>query len=88
MDDLFRYNGADWTGFALTLASLHMLGDHRRAGFLLGAAASVAWAAFSVQAESTPTLIANCVFLTLNLRGWAKWRARPETQGDPPAASQ
>ena len=86
MDDLLRYNGADWTGFALTLISLHMLGDHRRTGFLLGAAASVAWAAFSVQAESTPTLIANGVFLILNLRGWKKWR--PQTQGAPPSTNE
>ena len=81
MDDLLRYNGADWAGFGLTLVSLHMLGDHRRAGFLLGAVASVAWALFSVQAESTPTLIANGVFLALNLRGWAKWRPRDDAGG-------
>ena len=92
MDDLLRYNGADWTGFALTLGSLYLLGDHRRVGFLLGAVASVAWAAFSIQAESTPTLIANIVFFTLNLRGWAKWRPRfteaGEVDGDAGAAAQ
>ena len=88
MDDLLRYNGADWTGFALTLCSLHLLGDHKRVGFLLGAAASVAWALFSWQAESTPTLIANGVFLTLNLRGWSKWRPRVETPGDAPGTTE
>ena len=81
MDDLLRYHGADWLGFALTFASLHLLGNHRRSGFLLGVAASVAWAVFSWQAESTPTLIANCVFLGLNLRGWIKWRPRQDATG-------
>ncbi len=78
MDDPFRYLGADWTGFALTLGSLYMLGNHRRSGFLLGAASSVAWLVFSVMAGSTATVIANCVFFCMNLRGWAKWRAQPE----------
>jgi len=84
MDDLLRYNGADWAGFALTLVSLHMLGDHRRAGFLLGAVASVVWAVFAVQTGSTATLVANGVFLVLNLRGWAKWSPR----GDEGAAGR
>jgi hypothetical protein len=88
MEDLLRYNGADWAGFALTLGSLHMLGGHRRTGFLLGAAASVAWACFSYQAESTATLIANGVFFTLNLRGWLKWRPLPQTAGDVAGDSQ
>ncbi len=82
MDDLLRYNGADWTGFVLTLLSLHMLGDQKRAGFVLGAVACVAWAAFSVQAGSTATLIANIAFLGLNVRGWAKWRPVPRAPGD------
>jgi hypothetical protein len=81
MDDLLRYHGADWCGFALTLASLHLLGNHRRSGFLLGAASSIAWAAFSVQAESSATLLANVVFCGMNLRGWAKWRRIPGTNG-------
>ena len=81
MDDPLRYFGADWTGFALTLASLYMLGNHRRSGFLLGAASSVAWLVFSVLAGSTATVIANCVFFGMNLRGWAKWRALPEAEG-------
>jgi len=81
MDDLLRYHGADWCGFALTLVSLHLLGNHRRAGFLFGAASSVAWAAFSVQAESSATLLANFVFCGMNLRGWLKWRGIPGTNG-------
>ena len=84
MNDLLRYHGADWCGFALTLASLHLLGSHRRSGFLAGAASSIAWAIFSYQAGSSATLIANCVFFGMNLRGWTKWRSRPE-RNDPAA---
>jgi hypothetical protein len=79
MDDLLRYYGVDWLGFALTLGSLHLLGNHRRAGFLLGAGSTVAWGAFSVMADSTATVVANSVFLCMNLRGWAKWRVAPGT---------
>ena len=75
MDDPLRYYAVDWTGFALTLGSLYMLGNHRRVGFLLGAASSVAWCAFSVMADSQATVVANSVFFVMNLRGYVKWRA-------------
>ena len=71
--DLTKYFGADILGFALTLVSLHLLGNHRRSGFLFGAIASLAWGVFSVLAESVPTITANAVFLGMNLRGYAKW---------------
>ncbi len=73
MDDLWSYYGTDWLGFGLTFASLHLLAGQRRAGFLLGVAASVAWGAFSVMAGSIPTLTANVVFLGMNFRGYVKW---------------
>lgn len=78
MDDLFRYQGADILGFVLTFWSLQLLGSHKRSGFLVGCVSSVAWAWFSVQAESTPTLCANGVFLCMNLRGWWRWRGLDE----------
>ncbi len=73
LDALLRYKGMDLAGFVLTFASLLMLGNKQRAGFLVGCVASVAWAGFSVQAESIPTLTANGVFLVMNLRGYLRW---------------
>jgi hypothetical protein len=83
MDDLLRYHGTDWAGFALTLASLHLLGNRRKSGFLLGCAASLAWAGFSIQAESLPTLTANGVFLLMNLRGYLRWTAAEDGEEAP-----
>lgn len=77
MDDPFKYQGADMVGFALTFVSLHLLGNRKRAGFLIGAAASVAWGIFSYMAESPATLTANVVFGFMNLRGFVKWTPAP-----------
>ncbi len=83
MDDLLKYHGVDWVGFALTFASLHLLGSHRRSGFLLGAFASVAWISFAILTSSIALVIANSVFGLMNLRGWMRWRAIPSTGPDP-----
>jgi hypothetical protein len=77
VQDILRYHGLDWAGFAVTLLSLHLLGNQRRGGFLLGMVASVAWAGFSVLAESLPTLTANSVFFFMHLRAYVKWGRRP-----------
>jgi len=72
--DIARYHGTDIAGFVLTFISLQLLGSKRRSGFLVGAASGVCWGAFSYLAESLPTLVANGVFLLMNLRGWWRWR--------------
>ncbi len=74
MHELLRYHGADIAGFVLTFVSLLLLGDQRRSGFLVGAFGSVAWVWFGAQTGSLPTLVANCVFLLLGLRGFVRWR--------------
>lgn len=76
LDALTAYHGFDVAGFALTLWSLVLLGNHRRSGFLVGALAALAWTGFAAQAGSYPTVVANLVFGGLNLRGWIRWRAR------------
>ncbi len=74
MDDLWKYNGADWLGFALTFASIHMLGSRKRAGFIVGIVGGGAWMWVSIEAESTAMAIANVVFSGLNLRGYLNWK--------------
>ncbi len=73
MDLVFRYYAVDWLATVGTLVSLWMLGEQRRFGFVVGAAAAAGWFAFGVLTGSAAALIANTLLFVLNLRGYRRW---------------
>jgi nicotinamide riboside transporter PnuC len=75
MDVVFRYYGVDWLAMVSTFLSLWLLGERRRAGFLIGMVAAGFWFAFGILAGSLANPIANTLFFALNLRGYWRWRA-------------
>ena len=56
-----------------TFASLWLLGEKKRFGFVIGALAAASWGIFSWLAGSVPGVIANVVFFFLNLYNLSKW---------------
>jgi hypothetical protein len=76
MDYLLRHFGVDWLAICLTAIALYRLGNGRRDGFLFGIASNLAWAVFAVLVLSAAALLANVLFLAMNLRGWMRWRSR------------
>lgn len=77
MDVLFRHYGTDWLAIALTGAALYRLGNRKRDGFLYGIASNLAWGVFAVLVFSVAAMLANAIFLVMNVRGWLKWRPPP-----------
>ena len=68
-----HFYGIDWIGMVATFASLWLLGEKKRFGFVIGALAAASWAIFSWLAGSVPGVIANVVFFFLNLYNLSKW---------------
>jgi hypothetical protein len=73
-DILLSYYGVDWTAMVMTFFSLYYLGEKRRAGFVFGVLASISWLTFGVLAGSIANVIANVIFITLNIRGYINWQ--------------
>ncbi len=73
LDLLTRFYGLDWLASGLAIAMIWQLGSGKRIGFAFGMAANLSWVAFAAVTLSAPILIANLVFLALNIRGWRAW---------------
>jgi hypothetical protein len=58
----------------MTFFSLYYLGEKRRAGFVFGVLASISWLTFGVLAGSIANVIANIIFIALNIRGYVAWQ--------------
>lgn len=80
---LAKHHGLDWLAMALTFLSMWRLGDHKKDGFLWGVAATAAWTLFNLGVASVAGVVANIVFMALNLRGFLRWRAAPGDPGPP-----
>lgn len=69
-----KYHGIDWLAMMLTFLTLYYLGEKKRFGFIFGILASIAWLTFGVLVDSIANIIANVIFIVLNLRGYVNWK--------------
>ena len=79
MEILLKYQGIDWIAMVMTFFFLYYLGEKRRCGFVFGILASISWLTFGILAESIANVIANVIFITLNLRGYLNWKEKQQT---------
>lgn len=70
-----QYYGVDWAISLLVFIGLFWIGEHRRAGFLIGAASAALGVLFSLQIGSLANGITSLVLCVLYLRGYARWKA-------------
>ena len=77
-DDVMRYGGFDFAGMALSFLNIWQLSRKRRSGFLLGAAANVAWLVFGCKCASAATVYANALFGCMNFYAWLRWKHEEE----------
>jgi hypothetical protein len=73
MEHLLRHYGVDWLAITLTMLALYRLGNKKRDGFVFAMASNLAWTGFALLVMSVAALLANAVFLALNIRGWIRW---------------
>ena len=71
---LLKYHGIDWIAIIMTFLTLYYLGERRRFGFVFGIVASISWLIFGILVDSIANIIANVIFIALNLRGYLSWK--------------
>lgn len=69
-----QYFGIDWVAMVMTFTAIYLLGGKRRTGFLLMICGNILWMVIGLWAHSYAMLIANAGFVTMNVRGYWKWR--------------
>ena len=71
---LLKYHGIDWIAIIMTFLTLYYLGERRRFGFVFGIVASISWLIFGILVDSIANIVANIIFIALNLRGYLNWK--------------
>ena len=71
---LLKYHGIDWIAIIMTFLTLYYLGERRRFGFVFGIVASISWLIFGILVDSIANIVANVIFIALNLRGYLNWK--------------
>ena len=72
-EQAFNYYGCDWAAMVFTFASLYLLGNKVRAGFLLGVVANFFWFGYGFMTDSIANMLCSTVIVLLQLRGWRNW---------------
>jgi hypothetical protein len=73
MELIGKYYGTDWLAMILAFCFLYLVGEKKRYGFVLGIFSSISWLVFAVLAHSIANVIANIIFIFLNMRGYLNW---------------
>ena len=71
-----RYYGSDWVATALTMLAIYLLGNKRKEGFVIMIIGNLCWVALGLIVHSIAMVIANVVFIVMNLRGFMKWSSQ------------
>jgi len=69
----FQHYGLDWLAMGLTFFAIYALGNKQRYGFCVMIAGNACWITLGFKFESLGMILANVVFLLMNLRGFARW---------------
>lgn len=73
---LFQYYATDWLAVTFMCIYLWRVGDKHRDAFVWGALSSGFFVALNILIDSPPGIVFNAIFITLYLRGFAKWASK------------
>ena len=68
-----KYMGVDWAAMLLTMISIYYIGNKEKIGFILMIIANVFWTILGWQTGSGAMILANVVFMGMNVRALYKW---------------
>lgn len=74
MELVTQYYGIDYVAMGLTFATIYLIGNKKRYGFLYGLAGNAFWILYAVLAVAPAIFLVNLVLGILYLRGYFKWR--------------
>jgi len=70
---LIKYYGVDWLATIMSFLFVYNIGNRRRHAFVFGIIANFSWMTFGFMTGSIANVMANIVFVVLNIRGYLKW---------------
>ena len=85
MEYLTQFYGTDWLAAVTLLLFTYFMSNKNKLGFIFGVISGLSWIAFGFISESMATIIANTIFVFLNIRGLLKWK-KNSRQGSLPAS--
>ena len=84
MEYITQYYGVDWIAMIMTFLSLYLLGKKNKYGFIFGLLANASWLTFGILVQSTANVLANVIFVFLNIKGYQHWK---QTKQEKPLTS-
>ncbi len=80
IENALKFYGFDWAAMVFTFASLYLLGNKVRTGFLLGVLANFFWFGYGYMTDSIANMMCSTVIVLLQVRGWRNWGRSPEPE--------
>ncbi|WP_434361172.1 PnuC protein [Parasalinivibrio latis] len=71
--ELWQYFGIDWAAMVLTFLAIWQIGNKNRVGFVLMMVGNGCWVSLGVMTGSLAMVVANVLFLLMNVRALLKW---------------
>ncbi|KXF83440.1 nicotinamide mononucleotide transporter [Enterovibrio coralii] len=71
--DFFQYYGIDWLAMVLTFLAIWQIGNKNKVGFYLMICGNTSWICVGFLTDSLAMMIANVIFLLMNIRAIVKW---------------
>jgi len=69
----YQYLGIDWLAMVLTFFAIWQIGNKNKIGFITMICGNFGWIAVGYLSASIAMMIANAVFILMNLRAIIKW---------------
>ncbi len=77
---MLEYMGIDWLAMVLTMIAIWQIGNKHISGFYLMMVGNTAWVVLGFLTGSIALIVANTIFIGMNIRAILKW-SRPEAEG-------
>ncbi|MDD5459157.1 MAG: PnuC protein [Phycisphaerae bacterium] len=71
--NIFEHYGIDWLAGLMTILGIYLLGSKKKAGFVVMMTGNITYIAFGLIANSSGVIVANLVFILMNIRGFISW---------------
>ena len=73
---IFQYYGIDWLAMLLTFLAIWLIGDQNKSGFYIMMVGNGCWVAVGILTQSMALVVANLLFIALNVRAIINWSRR------------
>ncbi len=71
--EYFQFYGIDWLAMVLTFLAIWQIGNKNKVGFIFMMFGNSSWIAVGYLTGSLAMVIANLIFMSMNLRAIMKW---------------